>query len=88
MNLSMFRWLVLCMGKLWESFEEAKWAAVREGAIERLCSLLTDPVPEVTPIGNELLFNSNKQRYEQLLFLLCELLLVVLKEMNKELTLN
>ena len=81
------RWLVLCMGKLWESFEEAKWAAVREGAIERLCSLLTDPVPEVTPIDNELLLTVTN-RYEQLLFLLWELLLVVLKEMNKELTLN
>jgi regulator-associated protein of mTOR len=41
------KWLVLCMGKLWESFEEAKWAAVRESAHERLCTLLTDPVPEV-----------------------------------------
>mmetsp|Transcript_24423 Transcript_24423/g.33532 ORF Transcript_24423/g.33532 Transcript_24423/m.33532 type:complete len:1323 (+) Transcript_24423:115-4083(+) len=40
-------WLVFCLGKLWEDFEEAKAVAVRESAHERLCALLTDPVPEV-----------------------------------------
>lgn len=42
---SLRRWLLLCLGKVWESFEEAKWAAIRESAHERVCSLLTDPVP-------------------------------------------
>ncbi|PRP72786.1 regulatory-associated protein of mTOR isoform 2 [Planoprotostelium fungivorum] len=41
------RWAILCMAKLWEAFEEAKWAAVRSGVHEKLCVLLTDPVPEV-----------------------------------------
>jgi regulator-associated protein of mTOR len=39
--------LLLCIAKLWESFEDAKWTAVKEGAIEKICTLLTDPVPEV-----------------------------------------
>lgn len=41
------RWVILCLGKLWEDNEEARWAGVRESAHERLCGLLTDPVPEV-----------------------------------------
>eukprot|EP01117_Protostelium_nocturnum_P006486 TRINITY_DN2337_c0_g1_i2.p1 TRINITY_DN2337_c0_g1~~TRINITY_DN2337_c0_g1_i2.p1 ORF type:complete len:1347 (+),score=433.49 TRINITY_DN2337_c0_g1_i2:163-4203(+) len=41
------RWLILCMAKLWESFEEAKSTAVKAGIHEKLCSLLTDPIPEV-----------------------------------------
>ena len=40
-------WLVFCLGKLWEDFEEAKAVAIREGAHERLCALLTDSIPEV-----------------------------------------
>ncbi|PRP73403.1 regulatory-associated protein of mTOR-like [Planoprotostelium fungivorum] len=43
----MRRWAVLCMGKLWESFEEAKTFAVHSNAHEKLCAVLTDPVPEV-----------------------------------------
>lgn len=41
------RWTALCLAKLWENFDEAKWAALRDGAHKRLCSLLTDPSPEV-----------------------------------------
>eukprot|EP01133_Synstelium_polycarpum_P018713 gene18713-22384_t len=41
------RWMVLCMAKMWENFEEAKWAAIKESAHERLCLLLTDISPEV-----------------------------------------
>lgn len=41
------RWCILCLAKLWEGFEEAKVTAIREGAIERIKSLLTDPEPEV-----------------------------------------
>jgi regulatory associated protein of mTOR len=40
-------WLVFCLGKLWEDFEDAKTAAIREGAHEKLCALLTDPCTEV-----------------------------------------
>jgi regulatory associated protein of mTOR len=41
------RWVVFALAKLWENYEEAKWAAIREAAHEKLCILLTDPVPEV-----------------------------------------
>jgi regulator-associated protein of mTOR len=42
------RWVILCMAKLWEAFEEAKNSAVKEGIHEKLCPLLTDPVAEVS----------------------------------------
>jgi len=41
------RWVVFALAKFWENYEEAKWAAIKEGAHEKLCSLLQDPVPEV-----------------------------------------
>ncbi|EGC38984.1 hypothetical protein DICPUDRAFT_148338 [Dictyostelium purpureum] len=41
------RWMILCMAKMWENFEEAKWAAIKECAHEKLCLLLTDVCPEV-----------------------------------------
>jgi regulator-associated protein of mTOR len=40
-------WLVFCLGKLWEDFEDAKVVAIREGAHEKLCALLTDSSTEV-----------------------------------------
>jgi len=41
------RWVIFCLSKLWENNQDAKWCAVREGAHERLCGLLSDHVPEV-----------------------------------------
>jgi regulator-associated protein of mTOR len=41
------RWVVFALAKFWENYEEAKWAAIKDGAHEKLCSLLQDPVPEV-----------------------------------------
>lgn len=41
------RWSILCLAKLWEDYNEAKWVAARENTHEKLCLLLTDPVPEV-----------------------------------------
>lgn len=41
------KWSVLCLGKLWEAFEEGKQSACQENAHERLCTMLTDSVPEV-----------------------------------------
>ncbi|EFA82813.1 WD40 repeat-containing protein [Heterostelium album PN500] len=41
------RWMILCMAKMWENFEEAKWVAIKENAHEKLCLLLTDICPEV-----------------------------------------
>ena len=42
------KWVALCLAKLWEDYDEAKWVAVRELAHQRLCVLLTDPAPEVS----------------------------------------
>ncbi|KAL6040813.1 regulatory-associated protein of TOR 1 [Balamuthia mandrillaris] len=41
------RWLCLCLGKLWQQYDEAKRVAIKENAHKRLCALLTDPIPEV-----------------------------------------
>jgi hypothetical protein len=41
------RWIVLALAKLWENYEEAKLAAIKENAQEKLCHLLQDPCPEV-----------------------------------------
>eukprot|EP01116_Phalansterium_solitarium_P015860 TRINITY_DN354_c0_g2_i1.p1 TRINITY_DN354_c0_g2~~TRINITY_DN354_c0_g2_i1.p1 ORF type:complete len:1471 (+),score=651.08 TRINITY_DN354_c0_g2_i1:184-4596(+) len=42
------KWLVLLLAKLWESYEDAKWAAIRDGLMpDRLCQLLTDPDAQV-----------------------------------------
>jgi len=41
------RWVVLALAKLWENHREGKRIAIKENAHEKLCGLLTDPVPEV-----------------------------------------
>lgn len=41
------QWCCLCLGKLWENHDEAKWIAIREQAQQKLCTLLTDSCPEV-----------------------------------------
>lgn len=41
------RWAALCVAKLWENMDEAKWVAAQSNAPERLYALLEDPSPEV-----------------------------------------
>lgn len=41
------QWSCLCLSQMWNNFPEAKVYAVKEQAPERLCQLLSDPVPEV-----------------------------------------
>ncbi|ORX88057.1 hypothetical protein K493DRAFT_237024 [Basidiobolus meristosporus CBS 931.73] len=41
------QWACLCIGQQWAEFADAKWLGVRENAHEKLCTLLSDPVPEV-----------------------------------------
>ena len=41
------QWILLCLAKLWENYDEAKTFAVKENAHEKICALLVDPVPEV-----------------------------------------
>lgn len=41
------KWIILCLAKLWENFDEAKAAAIRESAHEKLQPFITSNVPEI-----------------------------------------
>uniref|UniRef100_U5ETP3 Putative guanine nucleotide binding protein mip1 n=1 Tax=Corethrella appendiculata TaxID=1370023 RepID=U5ETP3_9DIPT len=41
------QWLAICLGHLWQNYEQARWSGVRDLANEKLYILLQDPVPEV-----------------------------------------
>ncbi|XP_044015926.1 regulatory-associated protein of mTOR isoform X2 [Aphidius gifuensis] len=40
-------WLCLCLGRLWNNYDKARWCGVRDIAHEKLSQLLNDPIPEV-----------------------------------------
>nr|XP_053641674.1 regulatory-associated protein of mTOR-like isoform X1 [Cherax quadricarinatus] len=41
------QWATLCLGRTWHHQPDARWAATRDNAHEKLYTLLSDPVPEV-----------------------------------------
>lgn len=41
------KWFAICLGNLWQNFEDARWSGARDLAYEKLYTLLKDPVPEV-----------------------------------------
>lgn len=41
------QWVAICLGKLWDHYENARWTGVRDIAHEKLYTLLNDPCPEV-----------------------------------------
>ncbi|XP_014234805.1 regulatory-associated protein of mTOR [Trichogramma pretiosum] len=41
------QWLALCLARLWQNFDTARWCGVRDTAHEKLHKMLQDPVPEV-----------------------------------------
>lgn len=41
------QWVAICLGKLWDNYEKARWTGVRDTAHEKLYTLLEDPSPEV-----------------------------------------
>uniref|UniRef100_A0A8D8PEE5 Regulatory-associated protein of mTOR n=1 Tax=Culex pipiens TaxID=7175 RepID=A0A8D8PEE5_CULPI len=41
------QWLTICLGHLWQNYEQARWSGVRDNANEKLYPLLSDPIPEV-----------------------------------------
>ncbi|XP_052865400.1 regulatory-associated protein of mTOR [Anopheles cruzii] len=41
------QWLAICLGHLWQHYEQARWSGVRDNANEKLYQLLSDPHPEV-----------------------------------------
>lgn len=42
------QWVAICLGRIWQNFDSARWCGVRDSAHEKLCSLLSDPIPEVS----------------------------------------
>ena len=41
------KWSLLYLAKLWEENQEARWLGIQNSAHEKICTLLTDPVPDV-----------------------------------------
>lgn len=41
------KWFAICLGNLWNNFEDARWSGARDLAYDKLYILLKDPVPEV-----------------------------------------
>ncbi|XP_031551677.1 regulatory-associated protein of mTOR-like [Actinia tenebrosa] len=41
------QWLAVCLAKVWENYDSARWCGVRDSAPEKLYCLLSDPLPEV-----------------------------------------
>ncbi|CAH0389097.1 unnamed protein product [Bemisia tabaci] len=41
------QWLAICLGRLWNNYDKARWCGVRDSAHEKLYILLKDDVPEV-----------------------------------------
>jgi regulator-associated protein of mTOR len=41
------QWLAVCLGRLWQKYDAARWCGVRDSAHEKLAPLLWDEVPEV-----------------------------------------
>ncbi|XP_065109339.1 regulatory-associated protein of mTOR isoform X1 [Paramisgurnus dabryanus] len=41
------QWVAICLGRIWQNFDSARWCGVRDSAHEKLYSLLSDPIPEV-----------------------------------------
>lgn len=39
--------MAICLGRIWQNFDSARWCGVRDSAHEKLYSLLSDPIPEV-----------------------------------------
>lgn len=46
-NPNLRKWLVICLGNVWENNEDVRWFATRNAVYEKLYDLLEDPVPEV-----------------------------------------
>uniref|UniRef100_A0A8C5FVC0 Regulatory associated protein of MTOR complex 1 n=1 Tax=Gadus morhua TaxID=8049 RepID=A0A8C5FVC0_GADMO len=41
------QWVAICLGRIWQNFDSARWCGVRDSAHEKLYILLSDPIPEV-----------------------------------------
>lgn len=45
------QWLVICLGRLWQNFDSARWYGARDNAHEKLINLLWDEIPDVSGRG-------------------------------------
>lgn len=43
-------WVIICLAKLWERYDKARWCGVRDSALEKLYVYLKDKNPEVSLI--------------------------------------
>ncbi|GJQ81856.1 hypothetical protein Trydic_g9883 [Trypoxylus dichotomus] len=41
------QWVAICLGRLWDHYEKARWTGVRDNAHDKLYTLLQDPCAEV-----------------------------------------
>jgi regulator-associated protein of mTOR len=41
-------WIIICLAKLWERYDKARWCGVRDSAHEKLYVYLKDVQPEVS----------------------------------------
>lgn len=41
------QWLAICLGRLWQNFDSARWYGARDNAHEKLLDLLWDEIPDV-----------------------------------------
>ncbi|XP_065210456.1 regulatory-associated protein of mTOR isoform X2 [Planococcus citri] len=46
-NIQLKLWTIICLAKLWERYDKARWCGVRDSAHEKLFVLLKDKEPEV-----------------------------------------
>lgn len=45
------QWLAICLGRLWQNFDSARWYGARDNAHEKLIGLLWDEIPDVSGHG-------------------------------------
>lgn len=50
--------MAICLGRIWQNFDSARWCGVRDSAHEKLYSLLSDPIPEVLKVCLSVLFST------------------------------
>lgn len=65
------QWVAICLGRLWDQYEKARWTGVRDNAHEKLYNLLYDPCPEVRAAAVYALgtfINSVAERYTTIAF--------------------
>ena len=43
-------WIIICLAKLWERYDKARWCGVRDLAHEKLYVYLEDKEPEVSSL--------------------------------------